>query len=355
MDILIDKNGLSSFLFDDKYRLGRHLLMQVAMLMIVVGNFFDAPDKLNLSTDRFYSAIAYYLFLNALIYFNAYVLFPRLFAKNKIVLYVISVLAFTFIMMVLMVIIQELFYDIAVTRQEEPSPIAIFLSISSSIIGISLFLGGVTAFLLIRQWMANNQRVDELRTATSQSELSFLKSQINPHFLFNMLNNANILVEEEPELASNILLKLDELLSYQLNDSLLDKVSLEADIRFLTNYLGLEKIRRDNFEYEIICEGSLDGVEVAPLLFIPFVENAVKHNGTDGGPSYVRLSFSLQGDKLAFTCQNSISAVPRPRKEKGGLGLTNIKRRLDLLFGSDFSLEQTKTNQVYTVNLQIKL
>jgi len=355
MDMLSGKNNLSSFLFDDKYRLHRHLLMQVIMLAIVIGNFFDAPDKLNLSADRIYSAIAYYIFLNMLVYVNAYVLFPFFFARNKVALYVISILAFTILMIVFLIIIQDLFYDIASFRQEEPSVVAVVLSILSSMLGILLFMGGITTFLLFRQWMASNQRIIGLRTATSQSELTFLKSQINPHFLFNMLNNANILVEDEPDTASHILLKLDELLSYQLNDSLQDKVSLDADIRFLSNYLELEKTRRDNFEYEIRKEGDREDIQAAPLLFIPFVENAVKHNGYNEGTSYVWLTFHLQGDQLTFTCRNSIFAKPRPKKEKGGLGLTNIRRRLDLLFGSDYSLEQIKTDKEYTVNLQIKI
>lgn len=355
MDILTDKNNFSSFLFDNKYRLYRHLLMQLIILLIVIGNFFDAPDKLNLSADRLYSGIAYFLFLDILVYMNAYVLFPLFFAKNKVTLYIISILIFTVFMLYVMMVIQNLFYDIAVIRQEEPSAVAIFLSITSSLMGVLLFLGGVTTFLLFRQWMVNDMRIHDLKTATSQSELTFLKSQINPHFLFNMLNNANILVEDDPDMASHILLKLDELLSYQLNDSLQDKVLLDADIRFLSNYLELEKTRRDNFEYNIRKEGDMENIQVAPLLFIPFVENAVKHNGNDGGSSYVRLTFLLQEDKLTFTCRNSVSANPRPKKEKGGLGLTNIRRRLDLLFGNEYLLEQTKTDKEYTVNLQIKI
>lgn len=354
MDALTDKNRISSFLLDDKYHIYRHLLLQLVILMITIGNFFDAPDRLNLSLNRFYGWIGYYLFLNVLVYFNTYVLFPRFLAKNKLLLYILSLIVFVLFMLFIMMLLQEYFYDIAVIHQE-PSAVAIFLSITSSLLTMFLFIGGIDAILLLKQWMLGNQRVYDLKAATSQSELLFLKSQINPHFLFNMLNNANILVEEEPDMAADILIKLDELLQYQLNDSIQDKVNLSADIHFLTNYLELEKIRRDKFDYKITKDDSMNHIQVPPLLFIPFVENAVKHNTNGEENSFIHISFSLQQDKLTFICRNSTSEKEIRRKEKGGLGLNNIKKRLELLFGNMYSLEQTKSDNIYTVNLQIKL
>ncbi|NDV66315.1 sensor histidine kinase [Bacteroides sp. 224] len=343
---------IPSFLFDDKYSLYRHLALQAVILLITLSIFFDAPDKLNLTINRFYGWISYYLFMNMLVYFNVYVLFPRFLAKNKIALYILSVIAFTLFSLFFMMILQDLFYDIGVTHQEEPSVMAIFLSITSSMLSIFLFLGGVSAFLLFKRWMTSNYRMNNLRLATSQSELNFLKSQINPHFLFNMINNANILVDEDPEMASSILVKLDDLLRYQLDGSTKDKVYLEADINFLTNFLELEKTRRDQFEYKINVCGDIRNVEVAPLLFIPFVENAVKHNSDNLQKSYIYISFESQADTLIFTCENSIP-THIVKKKDGGLGLANIKRRLDLLFDNKYTLEQIKTDTQYTVKLQL--
>lgn len=350
----MNKDKISSFLLNDKYRILRHSLLQLVILVITIGNFFDAPDKLNLSLNRFYGWIGYFLFLNMLAYFNAYVLFPRFLAKGKVTQYIISVVVFLIFSMFIMMILQEYFYDIAVIHQE-PSVVAIFLSITSSLLAMLLFIGGISALLLFKQWLINNQRINDLNAITSESELKFLKSQINPHFLFNMLNNANILVEEDPKMASYILTRLDELLQYQLSGSFQDKVRLSDDILFLTNYLELEKIRKDNFEYEILQEGDTSDVYVAPLLFIPFVENAVKHNANIDSCSFIRITFSLQQNRLIFTCQNSASENTVRKEGEGGLGLSNIKRRLDLLFGSDYLLEQTKADKTYTVNLQIKL
>lgn len=354
METLTDKNRISSFLIDSKYRIYRHLLLQIVVLTITIGIFFDAPDKLNLSLNRFYGWICYFMFMNMLVYFNVYVLFPRFLMKKNFPVYIISLIFFTVFALFVMMLMQEFFYDIAVTHQET-TIVAVILSIASSMLAIFLFLGGISAILLFKNWMISNKRINDLRTATSQSELKFLKSQINPHFLFNMLNNANILVDDDPDMASYILLKLDDLLRYQLNDSVKEKVYLDNDILFLSNFLELEKIRRDHFDYKIDKKGYFDNVTVAPLLFIPFVENAVKHNSYGNNYSYVYISFELQEDNtLTFLCKNSTS--PQTSKSKdGGLGLTNIRRRLDLLFDQNYVLEQNKTDTEYSVKLQLKL
>lgn len=347
-----NKKGISSFLIDDKYHIHRHLILQVVILAISVGIFFDAPDKLNVSLNRFYGWISYFLFLNMLVYVNVYVLFPCFLAKNRVFAYAIWVVLFTIFSLFIMVILQELFYDIAVTHMQ-PSGIVIFLSIASSMCTIFLFLGGISTLLLFKQWIINNRNVNNLQLATFQSELNFLKSQINPHFLFNMINNANIMVDEDPKMASQILIKLDDMLQYQFNDSVLDKVSLKADIAFLTDFLDLEKIRRDHFEYTIAIEGNIQDVAVPPLLFIPFVENAVKHN-LDTNRSYVHLKLRMQNGYLSFECENSKPLKP-VKREAGGLGLANIKRRLDLLFTKNYVLDVVETETTYTVNLYLTL
>lgn len=344
--------GPTAFLVDDRYRLGRHLLLQAVILLISVSIFFDAPDRWNTSLNRFYGWIGYYLFMNMLVYVNAYLLFPRFLARSRVWAYAAATALFTLFALGVMVVLQTLFYDIAVTRQQ-PSTVAVFLSIASSMWAIFLFLGGISALLLWKRFLAANRRIDRLRLATFHSELGFLKSQINPHFLFNMINNAHILVEEDAAAAAGILLKLDHLLRYQLHDSLQEKVSLKADIDFLADYLKLEKIRRDQFDYTIEAKGAIDRIEVPPLLFIPFIENAVKHNA--GGPaSFVHVRFEAAGGALIFTCENS--KPPRPvRREAGGLGLKNIRRRLDLLFDNDYVWEVRETDTAYTVYLQIRL
>ena len=181
------------------------------------------------------------------------------------------------------------------------------------------------------------KQVVEMETVNKDIEFQALQAQINPHFLFNMLNNANILVKDAPDEASQILGKLDDLLRYQLNDSTRREVFLSADIQFLTSFLELEKVRRDHFEYTIFQEGNMENICIPPLLFIPFVENAVKHNSDSDHLSYVHLYFSVHDKQLMFRCENSKPRIPV--KREGGIGLANVRRRLDLLYESKYTLQ----------------
>lgn len=353
MGLSVENNKEVAFFVDSKYRIHRHVLLQIVILLITTSIFFDTPDTLNLTFNRFCGWIGYYLFINMLVYVNVYVLFPRFLAKNKVIQYVIVVVLFTLCSLFILVILQNLFYDIGVSHQA-PNIIAIFLSLSSSFLAIMLFIGGMSTLLLFKPMMQSNMREQELKIATTESELKFLKSQINPHFLFNTINNANILIDDEPEMTSNMLTKLDDLLKYQFDDSQKEKVCLKNDIRFLADYLDLEKVRRDQFEYTMEIKGRSDTVFIPPLLFIPFVENAVKHNPDSNKGSYVSLFFRVENDVLVFICENSKPLNPI-RQHIGGIGLANIIRRLNLLYGNSYLLEKSEVEQKYTVKLTLKI
>jgi len=210
------------------------------------------------------------------------------------------------------------------------------------------------AVKLFQQWISDAQLIHDLELARAGAELEQLKNQINPHFLFNMLNNANVLIEDDPRKASQVLVKLGDLLRYQLYDSSRDKVLLTSEIHFLEDFLNLEKVRRDNFNFLISKEGGLSGVQVPPLLFISFVENAVKHNNDAAKSSYVNLFFEVRPDALFFKCINSKPAV-RASSKPGGLGMSNIQRRLELLFPSAHDLKIEDRPETYCVTLTLKL
>ncbi len=351
MELTGDPNKGISFLTDRKYRLHRHVALQLMIFLISIGVLFDAPDTLNLSFNRFCGWATYYLFMCMLVYVNVYVFFPYFMSNSRILQYTIAVLLFTIFSMVIMVILQDLFYDIAVSKRE-PTSMAIFLSIFSSFFAILLFMLGMSALLLFKPLTQSHFREKELQKSTTESKLQFLKSQINPHFLFNTINNANILIDDDPIMATQILTKLDDLLLYQWKDSRREKIYLRDDIRLLRDYLDLEKIRRDEFYFNIEIQGNIDNTEVAPLLFIPFVENAVKHNIDSNAVSYVNLVFRQDKNGLIFTCENSKPIFSRPKKT-GGLGLNNIVRRLDLLYENKYNLQKVETEQKYTVKLTL--
>jgi sensor histidine kinase YesM len=231
-----------------------------------------------------------------------------------------------------------------------------FLSTLQSLrILIPLSFACPMAVTLYRRWRSYGMRISQLENVTMQSELEQLKKQINPHFLFNMLNNAMVLVKTNSREASQILIKLKDLLNYQLTDSAGDETLLTNEIQFLNDFLNLEKIRRDHFDFSVTVEGDTNGVRVPPLLFIPFVENAVKHNPeSDDYLPYIRVFFRLNDGKLYFTCVNSKPAVtPENNEQEGGLGLVNVRRRLSLLYPGKHFLNITTETDKFQVDLQI--
>lgn len=347
-----DEALISGFLLDPKKRVPRHLLLQFVILVITLSIFIDGFGEINLSPGRFYGWIGYYFIINLVVYSNMYLLVPQLLIKNKPVRYLLSSVALVIVALLIAVVVQSLSDDSG-GPVPDFDPYIVLLSLLSSVFSIALIIAGTSAILLFRYWIYDGLRKDELETATLQSELKYLKNQINPHFLFNMLNNANIMAEENPGLSSQILTRLNDLLHYQFEDSARDHVSLGSDIAFLTDFLELEKTRRDHFEYAVSREGDIENIRIPPLLFIPFVENAVKHN-KDGHDAYVHVSFAFSGNALDFYCENSRPERPA-RKETSGLGLANIRRRLDLLFPGHYALEINETATVYTVNLQVQL
>lgn len=363
---------LNDFLLKPQFRIYRHLFLLLASITVAMNILWDVPDKIIWTGSRIGIAIIYLGTIMVMIYFNIYVLVPKFLIKNKFTHYILSAIGLVTFSIIAIVMMQEFLYHTPGVAREyivehdgnshtdltetdkQGLILPVLVGVTSSIFGTSLLIAGVSALMLFRYWTMNNQRISDLKSATLQSELNFLKSQINPHFLFNMLNNANIMVDEDPEMASLILTKLDGMLRYQINDSTRDKVNLEEDVLFLTSFLDLEKTRRDHFEYSVAREGDLSHIEIPPLLFIPFVENAVKHNSDNNNLSYVHLYFEMTNTHLIFRCKNS--KPPQVVQGMiGGLGLANIRRRLDLLYNDNYSLELNETETTYTVDLKFKV
>lgn len=342
---LIDKNLMLQFFISTKFRLYRHLIM---IGFISLALYYSDPEYTE-PTETISRIIVLVLFL-VLVYSNMYLLVPRLLFKNKYFAYSLAVLIIILISGLIHSIGNHLYGpDVRLDPTKEnvsffPFSFVIIIMVSAS-----------SAIKLFQQWMLDTQTISELERANTNAELEQLKNQINPHFLFNMLNNANVLTKKDPEKASQVLMKLSDLLRYQLYDSAREKVLLTSDIHFLEDFLNLEKVRRDNFDFLISKEGNLSGVLVPPLLFISFVENAVKHNNDSEKSSYVNLYFDIRNDEVFFKCINSKPILKAVSGNSGGLGLVNIKRRLELLFPSSHNLVIEDDIETYSVTLTIKL
>ena len=343
-------NWFELLLLSPKFRIVRHLLLQTLIILLSLNALGDENEVFVISGQRLIGWLCYYATLCLLCYINIYVLAPRLLLTGKINKYKWFILVFIIMFTIILV-------SILLEEGGLPSQFNTFSTIMgllSSSLSICFILLATSSMLLLMRWMEEQKRVSELKITTKQLELNMLKQQINPHFLFNMLNNANVLLKRAPEEASQVLFKLEELLNYQFNDSTKENVSLDADINFLNDFLNLEKIRRDRFNFSITKSGDTSGITIPPLLFIPFVENAIKHNPDSEKESYVHITFRITDTELHFQCENSKPAIAPEISEVGGLGLRNIRRRLELLYPNQHKLLITNDNQKFVVALTIK-
>ena len=206
--------------------------------------------------------------------------------------------------------------------------------ISSFMLSTLCMIGG-TMTVLLKEWMINNRRVSQMEKAHVVSEVERLKEQISPELLFKTLHQSGELTLSEPETASKMLMKLSQLLRYQLYDCNRAKVLLSSEITFLTNYLTLEQTSRPQFYYEFTSEGEVNRMLVPPLLFIPFVQYIVKAIDEQQMQPPVSLKTHLKAEKgtIIFAC-----ACPEVNLLSSDKGLERIRQRLDILYGSRYRL-----------------
>ncbi len=229
------------------------------------------------------------------------------------------------------------------------SGVFMFLLLNCVVIGIAI---GVRHFIRTRH--IRQQLLDE-KAKNTEAELAWLKNQINPHFLFNTLNNISSLTQIDPDKAQESIGQLSDLLRYALYDSEAEKVQLASEIEFMDNYIDLMALRCNEMtKVEKNLEAPSRPVEVAPLLFISLVENAFKHGVNARHPSFVKVSMQMEGDDLVFTCDNSLFEKQGTDRIGSGIGLENMKRRLELLYPGRYTYEQTATGDTYHVKVTLK-
>jgi len=325
---------------------GRYKTVRFAMLVLLSALVALPNFTKEFSTEDLIGFVSNFASCMAMLCLNVYLLVPRLLLRNRLFGYLACLTASIFLLII------PVAYEVNVFTGH--NRFWLLVGILSLTVKIGFMMTGSTVAVLFQRYLRNEQHIADLAKAAMRAEVEQLQNQINPHFLFNMLNNINVLVKEAPDEAIAVLSRLNEMLKYQFNAGSKTTVLLADDIRFLTDYLDLEKIRRDNFTYTVETETIPSSLQVPPLLFIPFVENAVKHGNDNRNPSYVHIRFALQGNRLIFTCINSkpIITLLNPTKP-GGVGLLNVRRRLDLLFAKDYSLQISNKPDVFEVVAEI--
>ena len=216
------------------------------------------------------------------------------------------------------------------------------------------FFGGL--FRIFFEWIKDRKIKAELEKAKLASQLELLKSQINPHFLFNSLNNIDVLIEDKPQKASEYLKKLSEILRFMLYESNTDRIPLIEEIEYIRKYVDLQKIRTSNdkfVEFEV-C-GNASGKSVAPMIFIHFIENAFKYSTNKKIESAVSIKFDIYENNVLFICKNYYKKTNDINHDNNGLGVQLIKQKLDLLYKTAYVLNVKEEDNLYIASLEIKL
>jgi sensor histidine kinase YesM len=296
-----------------------------------------------------FNGISFYALI---IYGNIQFLYPRYFQKKRYALYAIG--------SVLLVGIAGLAKGY-MSRYISSQNVATAFRIQDADTHLSFFLSGVTIFvlsLIIRlaiAYFAVKQQSEEALLQRSQFELKLLKVQVQPHFLFNTLNNIYYEAYMEAPRTALLIERLSDIMRYFIDQNIQDMVSIETEVQFLDNYIALEKIRIKPQPELDFLKGFKAGIQVPPMLLMTFVENIFKH-GIDkiSGCNQIWLRIAEQEGYLIFETKNSINQHPGKSKPTG-FGLKNLRQRLSLLYGTNFELDTRDDGRYFTAFLKIPL
>lgn len=227
--------------------------------------------------------------------------------------------------------------------------IVLFLSLLSLVHGIiALVMKGFIS------WYGDIKIKEELKEKNFKTELALVKLQLSPHFLFNTINNIDVLIEKDPVKASSYLNKLSDIMRFMLYETKTEDIPLIQELAYISKYIDLQKIRNANAAFvQYKLTGSAGSTRIAPMLFIPFIENAFKHAANKKKENGIVIEIDISGTGLHFYCKNDLAINPLLKEEAGGLGNGLIRKRLDLLYPGQYQLDISKDAAHYEVRLMI--
>lgn len=201
-------------------------------------------------------------------------------------------------------------------------------------------------------WYDELKIKEQLNAKNHQIELALVKSQLDPHFLFNTINNIDVLILKSPQLASDYLNKLSDILRFMLFETKADKIPISKEVEYIEKYIALQKIRTTNANYvNFTITGKASNQTIAPLLLIPFIENAFKHVSNKKTEHAITIALLIEDKKVVFECENKYSESSKSPSEFNGLGNDLIKKRIELLYPNKHNLAIVKQNNCYKINL----
>lgn len=339
------------FAFTRKYK----LLHIIFWLWSAFSLYHVIQENRQDNTFTYYDVVTIIVFQMVCVYTLVYVLMPRFLNKKKYFKFIFLAIGLILISGILSVVVQDIYTWLI--KDRHISFFTITLMLISRIIDLIIHCAVFFAIYSIDDKLQSEKKVLIAEKERLANELNFLKAQLNPHFLFNALNSIYVLIQEDQKLATDTVLKFSGLLRYQLYDCTNAWMPLDRELEFLRDYIDLEKMRcNDNLNIVFEVSGTDSNYEIAPFILSPFVENAFKHRSNFTANNFIKITAIRNGDILNFSVINSYNSLPeRNEHTPGGIGLPNVKRRLELLYSNAYALNIDKSENTYTVNLQLKL
>ncbi|MDE5885985.1 MAG: histidine kinase [Muribaculaceae bacterium] len=347
-----EKNSFATdFLIARRYRGARHVCLIGVFLIMSTGLFFGEPDKPDFSTGSLVYAGVFFLILTGLTYLNMFVVFPFFQKRGKVMLYGWSL----FIVLTLIGIVmcagvmkpEGVYNDYGVRVPDFIFPI----SMAGNMLTFFFIFAGSASIMLLKGNLEGKWRTAHEEAEVARVEFEILQQQINPHFLFNVLNNAGILSYDDPAEGAATLRGLKSFLEYMIKESGRKWTTAGMELAFISDYLTMEKSSGKALEVEEVVEEGAEDFRLPPLLLIPFVENAVKHSRGVDRDRRIMIKMRMEENKLRFVCLNT---CPDTGEAKGGgLGIANTRRRLFFLYGEDYRLTAWRRGGEYRVELII--
>lgn len=286
---------------------------------------------------------------------NVFFLIPRLYNTGRRALYFVVILLFVVVYSYSITHIQHLFFKNYFSTSESLSKAVYHFTLNScSIIRVLV----VTVFIaLAREWLLKTFLENEQKTERAANEIHFLRSQLNPHFLFNTLNNIYGLVLTQSSQAREVILKLSDVMKYTLYESTQETVTLKEDLQNVLNYISLERLRQgNNASIETQIDYQAGDQLICPLLILPLVENAFKHGVNRIRNSFLHFCLIANEKTITVKITNSKSeTIAKKKNDHAGIGLNNLKRRLSLFYPGKHSFEIADESKTYTVRLTLQL
>ena len=291
--------------------------------------------------------------LAVLIYFNLLVLIPRYARRKKHTFYILSLLTGLGAYVLLKNAHDVYLFGYVLDDPAQQS----FLSNTYYNFSIAIFyLAFSIALHFSKAWYFQQELMRKMETEKLNAELDYLKAQINPHFVFNSLNAIYFQIDKQNEAARRSLSDFSDMLRYQLYECNGAEIPIEKEVSYLENYVALQRMRKDgNYNISFVRGDGLHGFSIAPLLLIQFVENAFKHVSHFSSRNQIRIALQRCGEEFHFSVFNTREKKEGTDHAPAGIGLKNVKRRLELLYKDEHTLRMDKDVESFEVNLSLKI